>query len=39
MTYFTAPTQTCLGEPRSKRKWVKGGKSQGANLNPDDHIG
>ena len=34
MTYFTSPTETCRGEQRSKRKWVKG-----ADLNVDDHIG
>ena len=33
------PDSDVSGEPRSKRKWVKGGESQGADLNLDDHIG
>ena len=33
------PDPDVLGELRTERKWVKGGESQGADLNLDDHIG
>ena len=33
------PDPDVLGEPRTERNWVKGGESQGAVLNLDDHIG
>ena len=33
------PDSDVSGEPGSKRKRVKGGESQGADLNFNDHIG